>query len=102
LRVTSIERLTEFGRDHPDARRALAAWLRTTTNARWRSLTDVRGTYRHADGVKVAGERTMTIFNIRGNNYRLLTTVDYQLSSVNVLQVLTHAQYDKEKWKGTL
>lgn len=102
MRITSTERLTEFGRDHPDARRALAAWLDTATAARWRSLASVKQTYAHADGVKIASGRIVTIFNIRGNNYRLLVAIDYELGAVNVLQVLTHAAYDKQKWKETL
>lgn len=44
----------------------------------------------------------MTVFNIRGNNYRLLTAISYPAGVVNVLQFLTHAEYDKEKWKKTL
>jgi mRNA interferase HigB len=41
----------------------------------------------------------LTIFNIAGNKYRLITFVDYRYQKVFIRDVLTHAEYDKEKWK---
>jgi mRNA interferase HigB len=102
MRIVSIGRLDEFAGRHPDAVEALSAWKQTVAKATWRSLMDVRQTYSHADGVRVAGGRTITVFNIRGNNYRLLTAIDYRIGVVNILGFLTHAEYDKEKWKGVL
>lgn len=40
------------------------------------------------------------IFNIGGNNYRLITFVDYEYQIVFIRNVLTHAEYDKENWKN--
>lgn len=102
MTVLHPERLDESAARHPKAASALAGWLQTTQHASWRKLTDVRQTYAHADAVKLASGRTVTVFNIGGNKYRLLTTVDYPLQAVNVLQLLTHAEYDKEKWKRQL
>ena len=45
--------------------------------------------------------RIVTVFNIRGNNYRLLVALDFPLKTLRVLLVLTRAEYDKEKWKDT-
>ncbi|MGI2902303.1 type II toxin-antitoxin system HigB family toxin [Tolypothrix sp. VBCCA 56010] len=42
----------------------------------------------------------LTIFNIGGNNYRLITLVDYNYQKVFIRHVLTHAEYDKEDWKN--
>jgi mRNA interferase HigB len=103
MRVTSVGRLDEYAKAHPDAASALAAWLATVRGAKWRNIMDVRRTYSRAvDGVKLESGRVITVFNIRGNHYRLLTGVDYALGLVNVLGFLTHAEYDKDKWKGTL
>jgi mRNA interferase HigB len=99
--VTSIDRLISFGRDHPDARRALNVWLTLARNARWKSLADIRRTCSAGtDGVALSSGRVITVFNIRGNAYRLLTAVNCEIQSVTVLEVLTHADYDKEKWKS--
>ena len=50
--------------------------------------------YRHADPV---GDKT--VFNIRGNRYRLITKIDYSAGTVQVREILTHAEYDKGEWK---
>lgn len=102
MRIVSVNRLDDYGRRHPDAAAWLAGWRQVTEGAGWRNLVEVRRTYPHADAVKVAGGRTITVFNARGNNYRLLTAIDYPLELVNVVGFLTHAEYDKEKWKETL
>jgi mRNA interferase HigB len=90
----------ELGSRHPEAIDALSAWAATTRAATWRSLRDVRETYRHADGVKLKDQRVVTVFNIKGNKYRLITAIDYPLGIVNVLLFLTHAEYSKDLWKG--
>lgn len=102
MRIISANRFEEYGRRHPDAVGWLRAWRQVTERAVWRNLIEVRRTYSHADAVRMAGGRTVTVFNARGNNYRLLTAIDYHLGIVNLVGFLTHAEYDKEKWKETL
>jgi mRNA interferase HigB len=102
MTIISAGRLDEFVRRYPDAETALAGWAQNTRDAAWRNLQQVRQTYRSADAVQVDSGRTVTVFNVRGNNYRLLTAISYPAGVVNVLQFLTHAEYDKEKWKKTL
>ncbi|MDZ8086065.1 MAG: type II toxin-antitoxin system HigB family toxin [Nostoc sp. DedQUE12b] len=41
-----------------------------------------------------------TVFNISGNNYHLITYIDYQAQIIFIRAVLTHADYDKENWKN--
>jgi mRNA interferase HigB len=41
-----------------------------------------------------------TVFNISGNNYRLITYIDYQAQIIFIRDVLIHADYDKENWKN--
>jgi mRNA interferase HigB len=99
MQVRSVVQLEAFARQHKDAAVSLLGWLAQALDADWRSLRDIRATYPHADGVTVRSGRVITVFNIRGNTYRLLVAIDYQAAIVNVLGVLTHAEYDKEKWK---
>ena len=65
-------------------------------------MIDVRKAYHTADGVIVGKGRqklVVTVFNAGGNDYRLLTRIDYSRRLVQVEMVLTHAEYTKEKWK---
>ncbi|MEG3979486.1 type II toxin-antitoxin system HigB family toxin [Microcoleus sp. T3B2] len=41
-----------------------------------------------------------TVFNIKGNNYRLIVSIDYESQLIYIKYILTHAEYDKEKWKN--
>ena len=102
MRVITRKRLREFGRKHPDARAALDAWHRVVKAARWSSINDVRRVYPYADAVTVESDRTVTVFNIRGNDYRLVAALHYNTQVVYVLRVMTHAEYDKEQWKEQL
>lgn len=70
--------------------------------ARWRNLVDVRRAFPHADAVAVGSGRTVVVFNIAGNNYRLITAIHYNTQLVYALRFLTHAEYDKGAWKDQL
>lgn len=69
-------------------------WYRVAKRARWQHLADVREDFAHAD---VVGE--YTVFNIAGNKYRLIVAIKYRHQIVYIRHILTHADYDKEKWK---
>src|ERR1043166_8399442 len=99
MTVINERRLADFGRKHPDARKALAAWLTITRDATWRNLVEVRQVLPTADGVEVRKGVVATIFNIRGNTYRLVTLIIYAAQTVDIVEVLTHAEYDKDSWK---
>ena len=98
MRVISLKPLREFWQRHPDAEEPLRLWYKTTTNATWSNLQDVRRTYRHADGVKTGGG-ALTVFNIGGNKYRLVARIRYDYQLINVRALMTHHEYDEGKWK---
>ena len=87
---------------YPDAAEALAAWLTNASQAAWRNLTEVRAVYPHADPVVVASGRTVVVFNVRGNRYRLVTAIHYNRQIIYTLRFMTHAEYSKNRWKDTL
>jgi mRNA interferase HigB len=96
VRIISKKRLREFWEMHPDSKSPLEEWYKLTRKAAWRNLAEVRATFRHADPVG-----TCTVFNIKGNDYRLITKIDYAYQKVFIKYVLTHPEYDKGKWKNT-
>lgn len=89
MRVISHKRLLEASKKHPAATASLDRWYRIAKRADWRSITDVRAVFPDADPVK-----NFTVFNIAGNNYRLITAIRYVQHNVFVQAVLTHAEYD--------
>ncbi|MCV3214424.1 type II toxin-antitoxin system HigB family toxin [Plectonema radiosum NIES-515] len=56
---------------------------------------EVQATYPKAEAVG-----SFTVFNIKGNNYRLIVDIVYEAQRIYIKYVLTHAEYDKDKWKN--
>lgn len=94
MRVISRKALTDFAAKHPDAAEPLDNWYHRAKKATWQNLAEVRADYPHADPVGAC-----TVFNIAGNKYRLITKIKYQYQVVYIRFVLTHKEYDKERWK---
>lgn len=89
-------------RRHPDSGSSLRAWVEVVETAQWQSLAEVRRTYPSADGVTVKSGGIVIVFNIRGNKYRLLTWISYRAQLITIIELLTHAEYDKNRWKQRL
>jgi len=100
--VISIKRLREFWHTHPAAEMPLRQWYKVALHASWGSLVDVRVQFPHADPVVVKSGAVVTVFNIAGNNYRLLTRIEYHRHKVYVKEVLTHSEYSRNQWKARL
>lgn len=100
--VVSLKRLREFWEEHSDAETPLRQWYKIAEKADWDSLQEVRKTLSTADGVTLKCGLVVTVFNIRGGNYRLVTRIIYPFRRVYVSRILTHKEYDAEKWKAEL
>jgi mRNA interferase HigB len=94
LHVISRKRLLEAARVHGDAGAVLDVWYRVAKRAEWKNLMEVRRQLPTADAVG-----KFTVFNIRGNAYRLITEINYWTGKIFVRCVLTHAEYSKGGWK---
>lgn len=92
VRILSRSTLVAFWERYPDAEQPLRAWFQEVDSASWTGPAEVRARYGSADFV--AGNRV--VFNIRGNNYRLVVAVKYApLFLVYIRFVGTHAEYDQ-------
>jgi mRNA interferase HigB len=96
------KRLLEFSDKHPAAKPAVRLFIERIKNGCWETLQDVRDTFPHADPVIVASGKKVLVFNMGGNDYRVITDIPFPRKCVYILAVLTHAEYDKEKWKNSL
>lgn len=94
MRVISFKRIREFIAIHSDAGSSLTAWYKTAKKADWQNLAEVKQVYPSAD---LVGRHT--VFNIKGNNYRLIARIVYRSKTLFVVAVLTHDEYDLGRWK---
>jgi len=102
MRIIKATRIHELAARYPTAAPSLERWLEAAEAARWRNLLDVRTMFRSADEVKVASGRTVVVFNIAGNRYRLITAIHYNVHKVFVLMLLAHTEYGRGRWKDML
>lgn len=102
MRVISKKRLREFWSKHPQARSPLERFHRIVRLARWRDFSQVRRTFSDADPVKVKSGETVVVFNVGGNNYRVVSKILYKHGIAYILRVLTHEEYNREEWKTQL
>jgi mRNA interferase HigB len=93
VHVISRKKLLEAAKRHPDLREPLDIWYRIAKSAAWKNLIEVRRVFPTADAVV-----KFTIFNIKGNAYRLVTEINYRTGRIYLRHVLTHAEYDKGGW----
>ena len=94
VRVITKARLRDFWTKHPQAKEPLIAWHKVAGHARWQSIVEVRAVYPQADAVG-----HLTVFNIGGNDFRLVTHIRYDWQKIFIKWIGTHAEYDKGKWK---
>ena len=95
MHVISRKALLEFCKHHDDSRVALDDWYRIVSKAKWQHINDVKSVYPSADAVG-----KFTVFNIRGNKYRLIVSISYRTQDVYIKHVLTHTEYDSGTWKN--
>ena len=91
MRVIALRRLREFWIRHADAEGSLRAWYADAENASWQSPSDITQIYATASILP----DNRVVFNIRGNNYRLIVKINYAYGMVYIRFVGTHAEYDR-------
>jgi mRNA interferase HigB len=91
VRIIAVRTLREFWTSHADAEDALRAWYADARKADWKTPADIRSTYANASILS----NNRVVFNIRGNTYRLIVTINYGYGMVYVRFIGTHAEYDK-------
>lgn len=94
MHVISRKKLKEAAERHGDLEGPLDAWFRVAKKAIWKNLVDVRQTFPSADAVG-----KWTVFNIKGNQYRLISEINYAFGRLYIRHVLTHAEYGRGGWK---
>ncbi|MBE7159213.1 MAG: type II toxin-antitoxin system HigB family toxin [Rhodospirillales bacterium] len=91
MRVISRKTLVDFWTLHPTSEGPLTAWYALTAAANWAGPADVRQTFGSADFIP----DSRVVFNVGGNNFRVICRLDYTYKIVFIKFVGTHADYDR-------
>ncbi len=90
MRVVAVGTLRAFRLQQPDAEQPLKAWFEEASKASWTQPSDIKAQYRSASILK----NRRVVFNIKGNEYRLVVAIACRLQIVYVKFIGTHQQYD--------
>jgi mRNA interferase HigB len=94
MRINHWGRARQFIEQHPEAGSSLGTWKRAVIEASWTNFTDVKRTCNSVDWYQGA-----LIFDIGGNNIRLIAVCRFELGRLYIDKVLTHDEYDNGTWK---
>lgn len=86
--------MNDFVEHYPETKTALARWYQILKKASYQSFAELRADFPHADQVG-----KLTVFNVGGNKCRIIAAIHYNCSKVYIRAVLTHSEYDEDKWK---
>ena len=96
MRIIASRTLREFvesragHKDQAALKAAVDAWFDEVRKADWKSTADVKRHY--ASASVVSADRS--VFNIKGNDYRLVVSVDFEKGIVWIKWIGTHDDYD--------
>lgn len=91
MRIISRSTLVEYYTRNPQAKSALDEWYQKTARAEWHNFADIRNTFATVSQVG----KQHYVFNIKGNDYRLVVVIQFTPQAVYIRFVGTHAEYDK-------
>jgi len=94
MEIKGLEMIERFKKKHPSSRSALILWVRIVESASWKNINDLHADFPTADLVGLC-----MVFNIGGNKYRLTAIVSYSAQLVSINKVMTHAEYNRNKWE---
>ncbi|GAB4419602.1 MAG: type II toxin-antitoxin system toxin HigB [Anaerolineales bacterium] len=94
MHIISRKALQLFWEKHPDSQTSLLRWFKIVQKTDFDSFAALRRVFPSADKVE-----QWIVFNIGGNEYRLIASAHFNRHKVYVRHVLTHAEYDRGDWK---
>ncbi|MCA1590526.1 MAG: type II toxin-antitoxin system HigB family toxin [Acidobacteria bacterium] len=90
MRIISRKALRTYWEKHPEAEQVLDDWYRKAKRVIAKNLSQLRKTFPSADSVGGC-----VVFNVGGNNYRVVVQLDYDLQIIWIRAVISHAEYNK-------
>ena len=90
MHVISIRKLKQFWKEHPTSTASLRAWYTIVKRQEFESYQEIKAVFPSADRVE-----KFTIFDVGGNNFRIVAAVHYNRKKLYIREVFTHSDYDK-------
>jgi len=91
MRIIAHRTIVDFWKKHADAKIPLENWYKTTKQTTWKNFNDLKQTFNSAD---YAGNQRY-VFNIKGNNYRIIAKILFIQQIVYIRFVGTHQEYNQ-------
>jgi len=91
MRIIAIKTLKQYYEHNPVSEYSLLTWYEEVEAAEWDSPNELKAQFGNASIIT----NKRVVFNIHGNNYRLIVDIEYKLKIVFVVWVGTHTEYDK-------
>lgn len=98
MRVVALKTLKEFWSIHKEAESSLKDWYNKVLHAEWKNTAEVKNTFGSVDQPCI-NNTTVSIFNIGGNKYRLVSVIHFNKQVLYIRGILTHSEYDTGEWK---
>ena len=95
MHVIKYKPIKKFYEKHPNDKNGLITWFKILEKSNYPNIHELRLTFPSADPVG-----KYTIFNVGGNNSRVITVIHYNRGKVYIRDILTHSEYDKNKWRN--
>jgi mRNA interferase HigB len=95
VKLIGKNKIDEFKKIHSSSRKALDRWVKLIEGADLDTPKEIKGLF----GVNVDFVGNQAVFDVGGNKVRAITKIEYGNKIVLITHVLTHTEYDKEKWK---
>lgn len=94
MHIISKKKVVEFIEKHPPSKGSLESWYKIVSKNDYKSTNELKkhfGSVDYVDG--------LFVFNISGNHFRLIAAIHFNRNKHYIREILTHSEYDKEKWK---
>lgn len=91
MRVIAKKTLRDFWEKHADCEQQLKSWYLEAEKAQWANLNELKKEYPNASILV----QNRVVFNIKGNNYRLIVKINFDHQMIWIRFIGTHAEYDK-------
>ena len=91
MRIVAKGTLRKFWTKHKDCEEQLKSWFNEVSKTEWNNPNELKNEYPSASIL----EDNRIVFNIKGNNYRLIVKINYEYRIIWIRFIGTHGEYDK-------